>query len=55
MWLKYKLPNLTNCSPSAVPSSETTYNTIFGLSAIGICTKKLTIDISWQLPETDLA
>ncbi|MEG3926624.1 hypothetical protein [Microcoleus sp. D3_18a_C4] len=55
MRLKYKLPNLTNCSPSAVPGSETTYNTIFGLSAIGIYAKKLTIEIYWQLPETCFA
>ncbi|MEG4229729.1 hypothetical protein QUA44_26860 [Microcoleus sp. N9_A2] len=55
MRLKYKLPNLTNCSPSAVPGWKTTYITILGLSAIGICVKKLTIEISWQLPETCFA
>ncbi|MEG4498693.1 MULTISPECIES: hypothetical protein [unclassified Microcoleus] len=55
MRLKYKLPNLTNCSQSAVPSAKTTYNTIPGLSAIGICAKQLTIEISWQFPDTDLA
>ncbi|MEG3900668.1 hypothetical protein QUB19_00340 [Microcoleus sp. B4-C5] len=55
MRLKYKLPNLTNCSPSAVLGSETTYNTIFGLSAIGIGTKKPTSEIHWQLPETCFA
>ncbi|MEG4965585.1 hypothetical protein QUB11_02900 [Microcoleus sp. B6-A1] len=55
MWLKYKLPNLTNCSQSAVPGWKTTYNTIFGLSAIGIGAKKLTIEIYGQLPETSFA
>ncbi|WP_333359708.1 hypothetical protein [Microcoleus sp. N3A4] len=55
MLLKYKLPNLTTFSQSAVAGSETTCNTIPGFSAIGICAKPLTIDISWQFPETDLA
>ncbi|WP_333286635.1 hypothetical protein [Microcoleus sp. MON1_C5] len=55
MRLKYKLPNLTNCSLSAVAGWKTTYMTILGLSAIGICAKKLTIEIHWQFPETCFA